>query len=547
MRVVLLFTICNGVFSVANKNQPTYAIVVDAGSTGTRAFVFQEYLTDENERVIQSYSCGKERMGLSSFVNNPRAASELFTGSLLRTAADIIPSKYHSSTSVYVRGTAGMRLLESKDQEFLWDALVHQLKQSPEVPFHIDRKNFGTISGHEEAFYAVMASNYIAGSIDGNLRLVSGATLIGALDMGGSSNQLIIYNGSNPKAKIETTHFWSHSWLRYGAEMIRERILQHIYESHARLTANTRDTTTDKADSRNATDVLDAVMLENPCAFADYLDAYVDQYIFLGTGNATECVKLIERIVWADGVEIGSTEGELFTDGVAVEGSAELNPELSSSQFYPSEGIGCVRGPCAIEEVLHPSVQGHRFYAMSVYFYALDCVRQLGPEPLHHWPNPSISELRVATDKFCALPWEEVHDKHSAGVGHQWTYNSQLPYRCMEALYIVTLLEKGFGFDPDSRSITLALEVEGKEVEWTLGYVLAEVDFTASISDSDDGQPLAEERLSDIEKSRQLLLLYADIANRMIILLERAAKDALEGLSALRMHYQSIAKKLLGN
>ena len=75
-------------------------------------------------------------------------------------------------------------------------------------------------------------------------------------------------------------------------------------------------------------------------------------------------------------------------------------------------------------------------------------------------PNPSISELRVATDKFCALPWEEVHDKHSAGVGHQWTYNSQLPYRCMEALYIVTLLEKGFGFDPDSRSITLALEVK---------------------------------------------------------------------------------------
>ena len=93
----------------------------------------------------------------------------------------------------------------------------------------------------------------------------------------------------------------------------------------------------------------------------------------------------------------------------------------------------------------------------------------------------------------------------------------------------------------------MSVQVEGKEVEWTLGYVLAEVDFTASISDSEDGQPPAEERLSDIEKSRQLLLLYADIANRMIILLERAAKDALEGLSALRMHYQSIAKKLLGN
>ena len=43
--------------------------------------------------------------------------------------------------------------------------------------------------------------------------------------------------------------------------------------------------------------------------------------------------------------------------------------------------------------------------------------------------------------------------------GHSYTYPSQLPHRCLEALYIVTLLEKGFGFAPDSRSITFALEV----------------------------------------------------------------------------------------
>jgi hypothetical protein len=47
----------------------------------------------------------------------------------------------------------------------------------------------------------------------------------------------------------------------------------------------------------------------------------------------------------------------------------------------------------------------------------------------------------------------------------------------VEALYMITLLENGFGLDADYRGITLALEVEGKEVEWTLGYALSEVHF----------------------------------------------------------------------
>jgi hypothetical protein len=58
---------------------------------------------------------------------------------------------------------------------------------------------------------------------------------------------------------------------------------------------------------------------------------------------------------------------------------------------------------------------------------------------------------------------------------HEYTKNSQLPYRCIEALYMSTLLEHGFGFDGSHRNITLALEVLGHEVEWTLGFALAEV------------------------------------------------------------------------
>ena len=78
-------------------------------------------------------------------------------------------------------------------------------------------------------------------------------------------------------------------------------------------------------------------------------------------------------------------------------------------------------------------------------------------------PNPSIAELRVAADRYCALPWAVVDEQFHVHKGHAFTYTSQLPFRCLEALYIVTLLEKGFGFDKDARDITLALEVSPKQ------------------------------------------------------------------------------------
>lgn len=158
-----------GALSEHSFSSPHYSIVIDAGSTGTRAFVFHESKSEDGSLLIKSYSCGKERMGLSSFSSNHSALDQLFTN-LLATAASIIPSHFHRRSALYIRGTAGMRLLDEHDQDRLWDSTVLYLKNRADVPFLIERKNFGTISGHQEAFYAVLASNYIAGTIDGELR-----------------------------------------------------------------------------------------------------------------------------------------------------------------------------------------------------------------------------------------------------------------------------------------------------------------------------------------------------------------------------------------
>jgi hypothetical protein len=213
--------------------------------------------------------------------------------------------------------------------------------------------------------------------------------------MGGSSNQLVIYNGSDPKAQVQNSHFWSHSWLRYGAEMVRERLLQYIYETHARSaatsTTSTTSTTSDAAAGGELPEVVpmqedDVVILENPCGFTNYLDAYTDKYVMAGTGNPDECQRLIERIVWADTVSpVGVPEGEMLQEDVDADGVLEVPSPTEIAQAASALRYGCTQGPCAIDEIVHPSVEGHQFYAMGAYYYALDCVRLIGPEPLPQW------------------------------------------------------------------------------------------------------------------------------------------------------------------
>jgi hypothetical protein len=92
-------------------------------------------------------------------------------------------------------------------------------------------------------------------------------------------------------------------------------------------------------------------------------------------------------------------------------------------------------------------------------------------------PISNVRELVEATDAFCEMDWHDVNGTYDHSMNankgkHKKTSMDSLPHRCVEALYLSILLEEGFGFDLDQRSLTLALKVEGVEVEWTLGVLL---------------------------------------------------------------------------
>ena len=365
--------------------------------------------------------------------------------------------------------------------------------------------------------------------------------MVGALDMGGGSNQLVMYNHDGVKAKVEADHFWSHSYLHYGVERIRERVLDALlaaYLANESVLPVDKTTTTTGSCSRGdsgdddggvdgdgggdscdgggddggvdgdgggdgcdssgddggddatphssttckvlqssssadpATDdncssaepspgdenariksdftahidfgnspEADLRLIPNPCAQVNSRMPHNDSTIFVGTGEADECIKVIERVMWpvmgraaaADGFvlpgqqeqNIGDDsnsepenmgEGEwAITAEIGIDGTGNVGidahgDELVENEASPSSGDtsrdrgltqrlkrqqqghqeqqeqqGCFAPPCAVDEVEHPGVSGHHFFAMSVYYFALDCVRKFSPEPLPHW------------------------------------------------------------------------------------------------------------------------------------------------------------------
>lgn len=418
MQVFNVLVLCLLVAAVLGDD---YALVIDAGSTGSRSFVFKYELDESNVRIISSIKGVKVTPGLSSFVDATQDSIKEYILPMFYTALKIIPQDKHNTTVVYMKGTAGMRLLSRSDQSKLWKTAYDCLYNHEDVPFIINSNNFGTIEGYDEAYYAVLASNYIAGSIDGNLHVVENTKMIGALDMGGSSSQMIFHTHTKPGNKVDAKDFWMHSWLNYGVEVTREKVYSYLIKESAQ---NSQD---NDPDSQRTT--------TNPCGFINN-EIVFEKVVLKGSGNGPECSRVIQNVLWPKG--------------------------------------NCApKTPCPIDGVRHPPIDGD-FYGMSVYFYAFDCIRQLGGNRLQSWPTPTINELESAVNSFCSLRNHEANRSMQIKK-HKYTRPDQLQYRCLEGVYLLNLLENGFGFDRNSRNITLALDIKGHEAEWSLGFALAEI------------------------------------------------------------------------
>ena len=208
---------------VSDKNVG-YGCVIDAGSSGSRIYVYQwpkrnfKSLPIPITEVYKSPVINKKiKPGISAFVDNPTGAGPSLNP-LLTAAKAAIPAAVDLKTvPIYLGATAGMRVLAPEKSNLIFDSIRSTLKSSG---FHFKDKWARIISGEEEGTYGWIAANYLKNTLNTG----DSEKTYGALDLGGASTQISFTPIESILANMFPVHIsskvdyqiYTHSFLYYG-------------------------------------------------------------------------------------------------------------------------------------------------------------------------------------------------------------------------------------------------------------------------------------------------------------------------------------------
>ncbi|XP_066331319.1 probable apyrase 6 isoform X3 [Miscanthus floridulus] len=195
---------------------PTYGVIIDAGSTGSRVHVIAYRSTAGLPQLDWARTASmKATPGLSSFAADPRGAG-LSLAPLVEFARRRVPLESWGQTEVRLMATAGLRLLDSAVAESVLQSCREVLRGSG---FQFQDEWTTVISGAEEGIYAWVAANYALGTLGGDLNDTTGI-----IELGGASVQVTLVT-SEP-VPVEFSHvlkfgdvsynLYSHSFLQLG-------------------------------------------------------------------------------------------------------------------------------------------------------------------------------------------------------------------------------------------------------------------------------------------------------------------------------------------
>ncbi len=239
-----------------------YGVVLDAGSSGSRVYVYRyktaEYVKEDHDeeelgrlpkiKTKKSWN-NKVKPGISTFGEKPELVGEEHLKELVKFAEEIVPEDDVAETPIFLLATAGMRLLPGAQRAGLLESVCsylqnHSTFQVPDCDLHIQ-----VIPGETEGLYGWIAANYLLGGFDepekhqhGN-----GHHTYGFLDMGGASAQIAFAPNATEAEKhandlkllrmrtvggdaMEFGVFVT-TWLRFGANEARARYVDRLLEA----------------------------------------------------------------------------------------------------------------------------------------------------------------------------------------------------------------------------------------------------------------------------------------------------------------------------
>jgi hypothetical protein len=432
-------------WSLAYTDDSRATIVLDAGSTGTRIYLYEYH---EDHPVTSMAEMGQKRLpvALNAFIEDIDSMHAHF-GELVEFAKERIPAEEWGTTSISLKATAGLRTESTENQTVLMEK-VSEIFAS--TGFHSIHSENRVISGAEEAILGLM------GLSAAMRQLPLQAT--GIADMGGSSQQLSFEIDANvvdsvcsqyvknvfttlpgPYSEDLSHTVFAHSFAGMGLISAMDEVLAN-YEPPADVCSSPDGVgchvSVDEDDAKQGEPIdhrelaqqLQAFEHLHPCLGPGKYEYEVLQGTrsndIHGPGNFTACAEEVRQFV-ADRLKI------LGEDSV-----------VGCARKYRPNNIVGVDNFKNIMEVLgiHPGIQ-------------------VSPQ--------DIAELGA---QICMRPWEDVHRSFKS---RNWkTYRSQRA--CFGSAYIYVILVDIYGLGLSDHVFQTIEKVHSLEVNWALGSAFGE-------------------------------------------------------------------------
>lgn len=424
-------------YASEEKDERSYGVIMDAGSTGTRLFLYTWTSSSDNELIkiepvldhSNNHVVKKVYPGLSSFQDRPEEAVD-YVKPLLDYASQFIPIKKLPYTPVFLFATAGMRLIPEERQTAILTNLHTKLPQI--TTMQIMKEHIRVIEGKWEGIYSWIAVNYILGKFkatnaSNGLRLDT----VGMIDMGGASMQIAFE--MSPKDEFRSSNvenvnlgcrddddrykykLFVVTFLGYG---VNEGLRKYEQELSDRLLAS------------NATYVRDECMPVNLQKVINRSDG--SMFVRKGIGDWDGCVQRVTQLL----------------------ANFEQRPK---SLCKPNCFLGNVAAPMV-------SLSTVKLYGFSEYWFSLDEVLSLG--------GPYNYTLVAEKSKhFCSQRWSAIKAAARRKL-YPKSNEDRLKSQCFKSAWITAILHHGFDVDKEHNSFQSAFSIAGQEVQWALGAMI---------------------------------------------------------------------------
>eukprot|EP01024_Parvocaulis_polyphysoides_P014653 TRINITY_DN1611_c1_g5_i2.p1 TRINITY_DN1611_c1_g5~~TRINITY_DN1611_c1_g5_i2.p1 ORF type:complete len:458 (-),score=70.89 TRINITY_DN1611_c1_g5_i2:184-1557(-) len=218
--------------SVAESPVLQYAVVFDAGSTGSRVHVYEFQSGENGQFTLKEELFEQLKPGLSSYAGKPQEAADSLQP-LIDKAIEKVPETQRTSTQVVLKATAGLRMLEGNQAQEILDQVKQKLG---DTGLQVPADGVEIMEGQDEGAFAWLTLNYLLGTL-------GGSSTVAAIDLGGGSVQqaFSVDDESAQKAPegyikivsygINKYNVYVHSYLNFGLMAGRAEVLKGLSDS----------------------------------------------------------------------------------------------------------------------------------------------------------------------------------------------------------------------------------------------------------------------------------------------------------------------------